>query len=240
MHLVRPGSGREVTVYSGLRSLRQLRQIAAFWADVVELSEKTRSIGTDLRGAIHDWCFPGRHAQAGVAPETLEFAEGVGAQMLTDIQRLPACSRACRGWIQQTARRAGLNVTVTVDRLFQRIFESRDHSTDWQTQQRRRELILNGVADQMIAKGPEAALHELAALEREASGFGWYGGHDRGYLYHRIAQSAPSVLAWLRAAVQEWLPAEYVHPFVDVALRSHGPELRSALSMLMEPDRRQL
>jgi hypothetical protein len=240
MHLVRPGSGREVTVYFGLRSLEQLRQIAALWPDVVALSERARSLGTDLRSAIDDWCFPGRHAQAGVGPETLEFAKSVGSRMLTDIQRLPACSRACRGWIQQTARRAGLNVTVTVDRLFQRIFESHDHSTDWQTQQRRRELILNAVADQMIAKGPEAAIHELADLEREASSFGWHGGYDRGYLYLRIAQSASNVLTWLRAAVQEALPTEHVHPFVDVALRSDGPELRAALSMLMEPDRRQL
>jgi hypothetical protein len=238
MHVVRPGSGREVVIYSGLRPLDQLQAIADLWPEVVALLHGTQSLSTDVRGAIDDWCFPVRHAQANTPSDVLEFAKGVGARMLTDLQQLPACNRACRGWIKRTARRAGLDVTVSVDRLFQRIFEPPDHSSDWQTQQRRRAVVLDAVARQMVEQGPEAAVRELAELEREAAGFGSHGGYDRFYLYHRIAQSVTDVGPWLDVVVREGLPAEYVQPFVGIALQKGDEKLEGFIAKLMDDDHR--
>ena len=78
--------------------------------------------------------------------------------------------------------RAGLDVRgVSVDRAFQRIFESRDLSTDWRTHERRRQKILSHVAGELVALGPDEALRRLSDLEQEAAAFGWHDGHDRHF-----------------------------------------------------------
>jgi len=162
---IRPGGGNIVTIYSGLRSIEQLRQIASLWPEIMELSRHALTLSPDLRQAIEAWCFPGRHVRSGLDAERGSFSLHAAEGMLRDIQTLSACGRVCRLWIRQTARHAGLSVPVKIDRRFQRIFESRDTSRDWRTHQRRREKLLSAVAIELLKLGPDEALRELAAME---------------------------------------------------------------------------
>jgi len=243
-HRVPPGDGMKVIIYSGIRPLSQLREIFLLWSEVVAACVGKRSLSQELRQVIEDWCFPDRHARADFSDELREFIKSVASRMLGDLQELSLCGRVCRSWIRQTATRAGLDVQVRVDRTFQRIFESRDFSTDWRTHERRREKILTSVAEELAVLGPNDALHQLSDMEQEAATFGWHDGHDRTFLYHRLAQSASDAVEWLRVAVSERLPPSQLKPFLDAAVASGRQELGALLSaMLTSPgyeDYRQL
>jgi len=237
-HRVPPGEGRTVVIYRGLRSLDQLQQIALLWPRVLVLCQEARIVSGNCGRTIEDWCFPGRHAQAGASEEMRTFARSMGSLMLTDLQKLPACGRACRSWISQTSVRAGLDVAVQVDRPFHRIFASREAAaTDWQKQQQRREGILTRVAEQLIELGPEQALGALASWNARPLSSTGTNGSDRTFLYYRLAQSAADAIEWLDVAVRERLDPSHLKPFLDVAIRKDSDELReSLLSMLTDDD----
>jgi hypothetical protein len=232
-HRVPPGDGMKIIIYSGIRPLLQLREIDLLWSEVVAACVGKRSLSKELRQAIEEWCFPDRHARADFSDDTREFIKSVASRMLNELQELSLCGRVCRSWIRQTATRADLDVRVRVDRTFQRIFESRDFSTDWRTHERRRQKILTSVAEELAVSGPYDALHQLSEMEQEAATFGWHDGHDRTFLYYRLARSAADPVEWLRVAVSERLPPSQLKPFLDAAVASGREGLGSLLSAML-------
>jgi|GEM_PF-2226199 len=228
-----PGSGMRVVVYRGIRSVDQLREIAQLWPEVLRLLGNARRLTPEFRQVVEGWCLPQRHAMASLPPEVHAFMEEVAQKILNDLIELPACGRAARSWIKTLARSAHLNMSVRVDQTFDRVFRRRYAKAGWETQHKRRQVVLRAVGDEMLALGPNLGVRELVSLEREARDFRFDGGWERQIMYWHIAQNANDPVAWIHAALEHKLPADQVGPFVEVAIQKIPEDLESLLMTML-------
>jgi hypothetical protein len=96
--------------------------------------------------------------------------------------------------------------------------------------------VLDALAAGFLKLGPEKAVSELAALEREAATFGWSDGYDRGFLYYRLARTVSDPLLWLTSALTAHLPPGCTPPFLAAATRPRSEAGDEALVRIFGSD----
>ncbi len=196
-------------VTHGLLPITILESLSSAWPQVFEVIKKSNSIPDNLCQLIEAWCSPGLHRRTGqVQAKEKTLMSETATQMLQDMLTIPACGRAARTWAKSLARKMRLDIEVSVDRNFDRLFGREDYHEDWKTRQARRKLMFERLAEEYLCCDPIDAMTELAAMEHEAKEFKGLPGHERNTFYWELGTRAERPQEWINAAEQSGLPVD--------------------------------
>jgi hypothetical protein len=220
-----PGAGRTMTLRWGLLPLEQLQEVRSIWAEVRdELGEIEVADWQHLSAALWNWMHP-TYASKGVevSEETEQFMRSFAAEILKDIAPSVSGKPGLASNVTALAEKAGVEVNLKPDPVFDLLFPSRDHllerfdewNVKWQAS-------LKELAEQWVKREPAEIVEQLVGYEREAQGIGraWSPRGDTE-IGRRLAAMTEVPEVWLDLLLAQGASGVLTGPFLEALVATH-------------------
>ena len=218
-----PGAGSTLTVTSGLLTPYEIRQLKSLWDELLKTIAGRDDFHWDpIFRALHGWAYPSSLMpswNAGIHAETrqaaAEVAVAVVEALATMVHGRSAALQRLKDYIEVT----GARVELQLDEVMALFCPDPDKS-DWRASARRRDRNLFELASKWHTRQPEKVVADVTSIEKQAAQAGIQVHHWMIIFHEKLSQLVENPVAWSRALIYKNASADYVAPFLGLAVAS--------------------
>jgi len=217
-----------------------LRQITVIWDTARgDLAPPDKASWAHLDMALWDWIHPQSAEGGEPAPEEVGLEmQGFARRVLEDLVPLSDSSPGLRSGIARLAGQlaTGLEVEVKLDPTFELLYPV-DYGGANPAAREAWKVQLRRLADEWLARTPEAIAKLIAGYEEEADRIGYSSPRGSQEVSRRLAEATANPEVLLEALERVELPETFVAPFLRRLVRERRVGWEEAALHLLESDR---
>jgi hypothetical protein len=214
---VEPAEGNQVTFYSNLLGLEQLRSIEAIWDEVKgSFHEIDSEAWSHLSTALWNWIYPDLSARIAEVPhEVEEWMHAFARKVLTDLSPSIAGSPGIASALQDLARKLDFQLEIPLNSRFERLYPPQGEREDYERWESEIGPVLDALAEEWLGQEPDHIAQEIVFLETEAEKIDRRWPRAMLPLCQRIAARSKKPHRWLAALRRYGARGDLIEPFLQ-------------------------